>query len=215
MDIEIQTFVELNGVPFITNTVTTTWIIMLVLVVLSVVLTRSLQMVPGTFQQIGEMVMEGIHWLVDNTMGEDKRRFAPYIMALSLFILISNLMGLIAVRHPTADLNTTFALAGITFLLVQYHGLRSKGFGYIKGFFQPLPFLVPLNIISELALPISLSFRLFGNMLGSIVIMIMMYMFVPVLVPVIGHIYFDLFIGLIQTFIFVMLTMTFITLAMD
>ncbi len=215
MDIDIRTFVELQGVPFITNTVTTTWIIMIVMFAASMSVTRKLNMIPGTAQQIAELLMEGIHWLVDNTMGEDKMNFAPFILALSLFILISNFMGLIAVRHPTADLNTTFALAGITFLLVQYHGLRAKKLNYIKGFFQPLPFLFPLNLISELALPISLSFRLFGNMLGSIVIMIMMYMFVPILVPIIGHIYFDLFIGLIQTFIFVMLTMTFITLAMD
>lgn len=215
MDIDIRTFVELQGTPFITNTVTTTWIIMIVLVVSSVLVTRNLKVVPGTTQQIAELFMEGIHWLVDSTMGEDKRGFAPYILALSVFILVSNLMGLLSVRHPTADLNTTFALAGITFVLVQYHGLRSKKLEYIKGFFRPLPFLFPLNIISELALPISLSFRLFGNMLGSIVIMIMMYMFVPLLVPIVGHIYFDLFIGLIQTFIFVMLTMTFITLAMD
>ncbi len=215
MDIDIRTFVEIQGAPFITNTVTTTWVIMLAMFVFSLAITRNLRMVPGTAQQITEIIMEGIHWLVENTMGKDKMYFAPYIMALSLFILISNFMGLLAVRHPTADLNTTFALAGITFVLVQYYGLRSKKLDYIKGFFQPLPFLFPLNLISELALPISLSFRLFGNMLGSIVIMIMMYMFVPILVPIIGHIYFDLFIGLIQTFIFVMLTMTFITLAMD
>ncbi len=215
MDIDIRTFVELQGAPFITNTVTTTWIIIIVMFAASVSVTRKLNMVPGTAQQVAELLMEGIHWLVENTMGKDKMNFAPFILALSLFILISNSMGLIAVRHPTADLNTTFALAGITFLLVQYNGLRTKKLNYLKGFFQPLFFLFPLNIISELALPISLSFRLFGNMLGSIVIMIMMYMFVPILVPIIGHIYFDLFIGLIQTFIFVMLTMTFITLAMD
>lgn len=214
-DIQITTFFQFDGMPFITNTVITTWIIMVILIVLSAVLIRNLKMVPGTFQLFFELILDGVHWLVDNTMGKEKRSFAPYVMALSLYLLFANLTGLVAVRQPTADLNTTFALAGITFILVQFHGFRSKKLGYIKGFFQPLPFLFPLNIISELALPISLSFRLFGNMLGSMIIMLMMYMFIPLLVPIIGHLYFDVFAGVIQTFIFVMLTMTFITLAMD
>jgi len=185
------------------------------LLVLSIITTRNLKKVPGTLQLIMEMIIDGVHWLVDNTMGTHRRNFAPYMLALTLFILCSNLTGLVAVRQPTADLNTTFALAGLTFILVQFNGFKFKKLNYIKGFFQPLPFMFPMNIISEISLPISLSFRLFGNMLGSMIIMLMIYTFIPVLIPIAGHLYFDVFAGVIQTFIFVMLTMTFIAMATD
>ncbi len=214
-DIQINTYMTLNDMPFITNTVVITWGIALLLFALSILTTRRMKAVPGTLQLFMELIIEGIHWLVDKTMGSDKRNFAPYMLALSLYMLIANLTGLVVVRQPTADLNTTFALAAITFVMVHFNGFRMKKLRYIKGFFEPLPFMFPLNIISEIALPISLSFRLFGNMLGSLIIMFMLYHFAPPLAPIIGHAYFDVFAGVIQTFIFVMLTMTFVSLAME
>ena len=215
-DLYINLFVTINDNPFITETIVVTWGIMLFLVALSLLITRNLKEIPGTLQQLMEVVMDGVLWLVDNTMGEDKRGFAPYMLTLSLFILCANLVGLFGLRQPTADLNTAMAAALITFLMVHYFGVKSKGgLGYIKSFFQPLAFLFPLNIVSELSLPISLGFRLFGNMLGSVVIMWLFYGFAPWIIPVVGHAYFDIFAGVIQTFIFVMLTMTFVTLAME
>lgn len=211
----IRNYITFNGEPIITNTVLTTWVIMALLLVFSIVVVRGLKKVPGAVQLIMELIVEGVHWLVDSTMGKDKRFFAPYMLSLALFLVVANLTGLVAVRQPTADLNTTFALSLMTFFMVQFFGFKSKKLGYIKGFFQPFPFLFPLNVISELAQPISLSFRLFGNMLGSLVIMLMIYMFIPILFPIVGHLYFDVFAGVIQTFIFVMLTMTYITLAME
>jgi F-type H+-transporting ATPase subunit a len=94
--------------------------------------------------------------------------------------------------------------------------MKAKGIGaYLKGFAEPIFILLPLNIIGELATPISLSFRLFGNILGGVIIMYLLYSAVPVLIPILPHIYFDLFAGILQTFIFVMLSMVFISLAMD
>ncbi len=214
-DMAIRNYITIDGQPIITNTVVTTWAIMAILVAFSIFVVRGLKAVPGALQLIVELILEGVHWLGDSTMGRDKRYFAPYMLALALYLALANLTGLVAVRQPTADLNTTFALSLMTFFMVQFFGFKAKKFGYVKGFFQPLPFLFPLNLISELAQPISLSFRLFGNMLGSVVIMLMIYMFLPMLFPLVGHLYFDVFAGLIQTFIFVMLTMTYITLAME
>ncbi|MCC8097911.1 MAG: F0F1 ATP synthase subunit A, partial [Eubacterium sp.] len=129
------------------------------------------------------------------------------------FILVSNLSGLIALRPPTADLATTAALALTTFVLIHFMGLITGKLGYFKGYLEPIPFLLPLNIISEIATPISLSFRLFGNILGGLIIMGLVYtlpIYVRFFIPGFLHMYFDVFAGCLQTFIFVMLSMTFI-----
>lgn len=206
---------EIFGIP-VTETVTTSWAIMAFLVITSIIATKNLHKVPGQFQNFMELVYDGIQWLVDSTMGEKNRGYLPYVGTITLYILFANLIAVIGVRPPTADLNTTFALAFLTFVLIHSSGMREKGVGgYMRGFLDPIPFLLPLNIISELAQPFSLAFRLFGNMIGAFIIMYLIYAFAPVLVPVIPHIYFDIFAGIIQTFIFVMLTMTYISLAME
>jgi F-type H+-transporting ATPase subunit a len=222
MDFGIRTFFTLTipGYPGVsipvTHSMLTTWAIMVFLVLLGHKAGRRLQQVPGSLQNSVEVLVEGADWLVETTMGADKKWFAPYVMALGLYLVVANMTGLIGVRMPTADLNTTFALSLLTFFLAQYFSWRQKGLkGYLGRFFTPLPFLFPLNIIGELANPVSLSFRLFGNMLGGLIIMALVYSFVPVILPVLPHIYFDFFVGFIQAFIFVMLTMTYISLAMD
>lgn len=217
---KVQFFIP-ERIPFIggagvTETVTTTWAIMALLVVFSLLATRTFEEVPGTVQNILEILVEAIESLTSTTMGGDKLGFAPYMGTLALYLLFANLAGLFAFRPPTADLNTTMALAVITFISIHYYGIKAKGLGtYLKGFTEPIPLLLPLNIIGELAVPISLSFRLFGNILGGVIIMYLLYNVVPIAVPVVPHIYFDLFAGVLQTFIFVMLSMVFISLAME
>ncbi len=209
-------WIPVIGGTGVTETVTTTWIIMAVLIVFAFVSTRRFRDVPGPLQNVVETIVEGIENLTVQTMGEDKAGFAPYMGTLALYLLAANLSGLFALRPPTADLNTTMALSIITFISIHYYGMKAKGIGgYLKGFAEPIPFLLPLNIIGELATPLSLSFRLFGNILGGVVIMYLLYSVVPALVPVIPHLYFDLFAGVLQTFIFVMLSMVFISLAME
>lgn len=202
------------GLP-ITETITTTWLIMLVIILLAWLGGRNLEKIPGTFQNIMEILVDAINGLTKSTMGEDKMKFAPYMGTLALYLAFANLSGLLALRPPTADLNTTLALALMTFFATQYYGLRSKGVGYLKGFIEPFPLLLPLNIIGEIANPISLSFRLFGNIVGGVIIMGLLYSVLPIVVPVLPHIYFDVFSGLLQTFIFLMLSMVFISGAMD
>jgi F-type H+-transporting ATPase subunit a len=211
----------LFGLP-LTETLVNTWIVMGILIIISLLLVRNLKVVPGKAQVIAETIVNAIDNLTEQTMGKDKMGFAPYMLALFMFLLLANIAGLFALRSPTADLNVTVTLALMTFFMTQGFGLASKGLGgYLKGFLEPLPFLLPINIIGEFANPVSLSFRLFGNMLGGLIIMDLLYtaltgfMYFAVAVPIPFHFYFDVFSGALQSFIFVMLTMVFISMAMD
>lgn len=219
----------------VTETVVNTWIIMAVLILFAYFATRNLQKVPKGMQIVTEALVDGINGLTKQTMGEDKAYFAPYIGTLLLLIGISNIAGLFNVRPPTADVNTTMGLALMTFVMIHGFGIKAKGVGtYFKGFLEPMPFLLPLNIMGELATPISLSFRLFGNIVGGVIVMNLLYgalyslsgavfglVGVSTVIPVFQviaaplHVYFDLFAGLLQSFIFAMLTMVFIAIQMD
>lgn len=215
----------------VSETVTVTWFIMGLLLIFSLVATRNLKREPKGLQLFVEELVKVINGLTKQNMGEHNTSFAPYVGTLLIFIGLSNVAGLFGFRPPTADLNTTMCLSITTFVLTQFFGLKSKGLGnYSKGFLQPMPFLLPLNIIGELANPVSLGFRLFGNIVAGVIIMSLLYgalggftemllgLTVPLFqtgVPAILHIYFDLFAGLLQSFIFTMLTMVFISGAME
>lgn len=208
----------------ITDTIVSTWIIMGVLILLAIIVKLSIknyEKVPKGFQNFIEIIVSGMNKLVENTMGAKNKSFAPYFGMLFIFILISNLSGLVTLRPPTADVATTLAMAIITFGMIQFFGMKEKGlFGYIKSFFQPIWALFPLNVIGELANPISLGFRLFGNILGGTIILALYYTLIPwavlkVGIPVLLHGYLDVFAGILQAFIFVMLSMTFVAGAME
>jgi F-type H+-transporting ATPase subunit a len=225
-----RVILELPGGLLITETVTTTWIIMAFLIVLSIVVTRRLEKVPKGLQNVIELLVDGIYKITGQTMGQDKIGFAPYIGTLLIYIACANLSGLLGFRPPTADLNTTLALALMTFFMIHFFGMMKKGVGgYLKGFLAPIPVMLPINIVSELATPISLSFRLFGNIVGGVFIMGLVYQalgglssFIGINIPIFQagipaflHIYFDLFAGILQSFIFAMLTMVFVSGAME
>lgn len=203
----------------ISETVLVTWFIMALLLTFFYFTTRKLKTIPGKLQCFIEVLVEGISGLVKSTMGEKNHKFTPYIGTVMIFIACANLAGLFGLRPPTADANTTIALSMMTFFAIHGFGIRSKGFGYFKGFIEPFPLLLPLNIIGELATPISLGFRLFGNIVGGMVIMSLLYgalgWFAILPIPAVLHIYFDLFAGILQSFIFCMLTMVFISMAID
>lgn len=212
---------------YIHDAVVNSLVIVAVLSILAIIAGSKLKNVdpsakPTGLQNVLEMFVEGIRGLVTSTMGAGKTRdyLMPYIGTLAVYIACANLIGLLGLTPPTSDYNVTLALAMITFVMTQYYGLKTNGLGgYIKGYFEPMAFLVPLNIIGELANPVSLSFRLFGNILSGGIIMGLIYsgfaslgkigFIAPIITPVF-HAYFDLFSGLIQTFIFIMLTMVFV-----
>lgn len=217
--------------PFeISETIIVSWIIMAALIIASYLLTRNLKKVPTSKVQIFlEYLVNMLRNLVTTTMGEKAVKkmpyMIPYIGSLFLFFACSNLIGLLGFRSPTTDLDTTLSWALMTVFLIYFAGIKFSGLGYFKGLLEPLPFLLPLNIISEFARPISLTFRPFGNILGGAVIMSLLYQFlgwasskitglsIPIgqlIIPVPLHFYFDLFAGCLQAFIFIMLTMVFV-----
>lgn len=216
---------EVGGQPvYLTETVINTWIIIAVMAIIALVIrvgmSKFKEVPESKLQTILEMVVGGINEFVASTMGPSGKKFAGYYGPLIIFIAVCNLSGLVGFRPPTADFATTFAFALITFFMIHGFGVKSKGIGYFKGFLEPAPILLPLNIIGELATPISLSFRLFGNILGGTIIMGLVYAMFPKIVIILGipaalHTYFDLFAGVLQAFIFVMLSMTFVSSAME
>jgi len=204
------------GPVVVTETVVNTWLIMAVVIVVAYLLARRLRRIPRGAQMVLEMIYEGVESLVVSAMGPGRRGFLPYVGTLMVFIFLSNISGLFGLRPPTADLNTTLGLALITFFSIHYFSIKTKGLrGYLRSWLEPIPLFLPFNITGELAKPISLSFRLFGNILGGYLILGLVYFYAPVLIPVPFHAYFDLFVGFLQTFIFAILSMVLIALAME
>ena len=156
--------------------------------------------VPGAFQNVVEMIVEMLDGMVGGVMGKQAVRFRNSLGTIFIFIFISNISGLLGLRPPTADYGVTFALGIITFTLIHFNKFKyQKVSGVLKGLCEPWPIWAPINIISDLAVPVSLSLRLFANILSGTAW------------PAALHVYFDLFSGAIQTYVFCMLTMTYIT----
>ncbi len=171
--------------------------------------------VPGAFQNVVELIVEMLDRMISGVMGGQAARFRNYIGTIFIFILFSNICGLLGLRPPTADYGVTFALGIITFTLIHFNKFKyQKVSGVLKGLCEPWPIWAPINIISDLAVPVSLSLRLFANILSGTAIMALIYALlskVAIIWPDALHVYFDLFSGAIQTYVFCMLTMTYIT----
>ncbi|MDO4269996.1 MAG: FoF1 ATP synthase subunit a [Eubacteriales bacterium] len=216
----------------ITETMRNYWIVMAFILLLCVFLTHRMQKVPKGRQALAEKAVQMIDDLVDSTMGEGFRSFSPYIMTLLMSSLLGSLATLFWMRPVTADLNTTLGWALITFALITINKIKYHGVGgYLKGFLEPIFVMAPLNVLSEVATPISMSFRHFGNMAGGLVISTLLlgalqalshavlgFLPVPLLqigIPGILSLYFDCFTAAMQAFIFSMLTMSYVGAAKD
>ena len=202
---------------YFTQTHLSTWLVMGVLVVIAVAVRISMRRFreePGGMQNVVEAVVELMSGFARSTMGGEADHFGGVYFSVFLFILLANYSSLVGLRPPTADLSTTAALGLVTFVLIHYTGIRSMRGGYVKTFLEPYPVFLPLNIIGELSRPVSLAFRLFGNMLGGVIIVGIVYRLLPLalrfLIPHVLHAYFDIFAGALQAFIFTVLSMTFI-----
>lgn len=198
-------------------------IIMVTIILLAIIANRIIKKadpneVPGPVLNVIELVVESIDKMTLTNMGEKHGyKFANYIGTLFIFIILSNISGVFGLRPPTADYGVTFALGVITFILIHYNGFKYQKVGHITGLFKPL-LLSPINIIGEIAVPLSLSLRLFGNILSGTVLLALVYGLIPKLLVIILtvpmsalHVYFDLFSGGIQTYVFCMLTMVYIS----
>jgi F-type H+-transporting ATPase subunit a len=212
---------------FITETVLYFWIIMAVMITFAYFATRKLEEKPKGIQLVAEYIVEFIYKFTEGAMGKHNSNFSPYIGTLFIFLILGNSLGLWGLRPVTADVNTTFALAGITFFLVHYNSIKAKGIGgYLGHMSAPYPFMLPINIVGELAFPISLSFRLFGNIAGGMIIMALIFTglesvseslrmsipFLQFLIPLPANLFFDIFEPILQAFVFTMLTMVFISI---
>lgn len=212
----LYTFQLFGTDVYFTETIFNTYIIMIFLTIFAIIVRVKLNKfseVPTGFQNFVELIIETMDNFVISVMDEKYRKFAYWFFTVFVVILCSNLSGLFGLRPPTADLSTTAAFGLSTFLLMQVLGIATQPKAYFKGFFEPYPPFVILNITGFFAPLISLSFRLFGNILGGTIIMGLVYSlpaYIKVGIPAVLHIYFDLFAGVLQSFIFVMLSMTFI-----
>ena len=171
--------------------------------------------VPTGFQNVVELIVEKLDGMVDATMGKNGKNFRNYIGTIFIFILISNISGLFGLRPPTADYGVTLPLGLMTFTLIHVNKFRyQKVSGVLKGLCDPWPFWAPINMIGDIAVPISLSLRLFANILSGTVMMALVYGLLNKLAifwPAVLHVYVDMFSGAIQTYVFCMLTMTYVS----
>ena len=195
----------------IPESIAVSWGIMAFLVIGSILLTRNLRVDHITRRQaILETVVTLINDFFVGLLGENGKRYVPYLMSVALYIACSNLIGVFGIKPPTKDLNVTAALALMSIVLIEYSGIHARGGkGFLKSLAAPTPIMTPMNILEIAIRPTSLCMRLFGNVLGAFVIMELIKLVVPVFVPAVFSLYFDLFDGLIQTYVFVFLTSLF------
>ncbi len=202
---------------WITTTHVSLLVIMLILFIFALAVRKRMktpQEFPTGFQNAVEMMVEMLDHMTENSMGWYAPKFVNYISCIFLFIFVSNLSGLFGIRPPTADYGVTLPLGLLTFMIIQYNNIKYNKTKAFTGLFQPLLFLFPINLIGELSVPFSLSLRLFGNVLSGTVMMALIYSLLSpfaVAWPGFLHIYFDIFSGMIQTYVFCMLTMVFIS----
>ena len=200
-----------GGIP-IYESVVVTWIIMLAVLLICVLLVRNLKVEnPGRKQIVLETAVQGLYNFFKGTIGEHGTAYIPYLMSVVLYIGIANLIGLIGFKPPTKDMNVTVALAVMSIVLIEVAGVRQNGTkGWLKSFAEPMPIVLPINVLEVFIKPLSLCMRLFGNVLGSFVIMELLKIVVPAFLPAVFSCYFDIFDGLIQAYVFVFLTSLFI-----
>lgn len=202
---------------WITTTTISLMVVVIAILIFGVFARRALMKADdniGAFQNFLEYIYELLENMAGSILGSNSYRFINYIGTIFIFILVSNLSGLLGLRNPTGDYAVTFLLAMVTFFIVHYQGFKNRRLRHIKVLFEPTPLLAPLNIIGELANPLSISLRLFANVLSGVIMMGLWYSMMPLWakigIPAFLHVYTDVFSGCIQTYVFCMLTMVYI-----
>lgn len=189
--------------------------------IFSMIMAGRLRLVPGATQSILELVVTSFSNLVDETMGHKGRKYFPFVLTFAVFIFISNLLGLIpGLLPPTANLNTTLGLALIVFLATHVIGVKEHGLSYFKHFTGPVwwlaPLMLPIEIIGHLARPVSLSLRLFGNIMGHEQIVGVLLILMPIAYPLLAlSTVLGVLVVFIQAFIFALLSMMYIGGALE
>jgi F-type H+-transporting ATPase subunit a len=224
----------------ISETLVTGWIIIIALFFLFRWMTKDMKKIPEKKRQIfAEMIVNFFNKTVKEMMGESMMHFAPYVATIFTFAITGALISLLGFRSMTVDINTTGTWAMMTFACITYYKFKTNGFlGYFIGYTQPVPVMTPMNILSEAATPVSMAIRMFGNMTGGMIITTLVYggltaassavynligvggmgwtkyfSIFQIGIPAVLSIYFDLFSGIIQSYVFIMLTMAYVKAA--
>jgi len=215
----------------VSDTVINMWIIMAVLIILAVIFTRKLKVIPEGKQNVAEVVVGFINSFVKNIVGHEWKIFAPYLGTVALFLVFANTISIFSIipsaqqlynlthveflknlpefviEPPTRDINVTVALALMSMVVVIAGTIKVKKVsGWMKSFLHPMPIVFPFKVLDYFIRPTSLSLRLFGNILGAFIVMELIYLSLPAFLPAALSIYFDIFDGILQAYVFVFLT---------
>jgi len=199
--------------------VTYTWVIMILLAVATFVVRGSISLVPVGLHNFFEVIISELADFMDSTIGHGGRKFMPLIGTLTFFVLCGNLIGLIpGFSSPTSNVNTNAALAVVVFIVYHAVGIKKHGVAYFKQFLGPvwwlIPLMLPIEIISHFARPITLAVRLFGNVKGEDLVILVLLFLVPLLLPV-PMMAFAVFTSILQTLVFILLTMVYLNGALS
>jgi F-type H+-transporting ATPase subunit a len=196
------------------DTLIHTWVVMGLLILFAIVATKKMSFLPGPYQTIAELIVGVFEGLVYDALDGRNRKYFPLILVLFMFLVLSNWLGLIpGLGEPTRDLNTPLSLALMGFFLAHYAGIKTKGIkAYLAQYVEPMFFMAPLNLIGEVAKVVSISFRLYGNIMGgAIIIAVVSDLVFSLLLPPFLNAFFGLFVGTVQAFVFTMLTLVYIS----
>jgi len=204
-----------HDVAFNVEVILYTWLVIAVLLFFGYAASKNKALLPGPVQVLGELFVSALYQLTEDALDKEMaKKYGPLTIALFMFLLLSNWLGIIPhLEEPTKDLNTPLSLGLMGFCIAHYAGIKSKGFKqYLKEYCEPIFFMAPLNIIGEFAKIISISFRLFGNIMGgSIIIVVVSYLTYSLVIPPFLYAFFSLFVGTVQAFVFTMLTIVYIS----
>ena len=217
-ELNCETVFELPVLGGISESVVVTWIIMAVLVAASIIFVRNLKIEnPGKVQLALESAIGWAQDFFEGIIGKENKRYIPYLITVLVYLGISNaIVPLFGFKPPTKDLNVTASLAVMSIVLVEAAGIQKKGVkGWLKSFAEPVPVVLPINVLELVIRPLSLALRLFGNVLGAIVVMALVKFVAPLIVPLPFSFYFDIFDGVIQAYVFVFLTSLYIKEAIE
>lgn len=209
--------IPLFGGIDVMESIVVTWIIMAIMMAGSLLLVHGLKVRQINNKQAAlESGLSFIYDFFEGLLGEEGKAYIPYLITVVIYIGIANMIGLLGFKSPTKDLNITVSLAVMSIVLVEVAGIRKKGVkGWVKSFAEPIPIIAPINVLELFIRPLSLCMRLFGNVLGAIVVMALIKHLLPLIVPLPFSFYFDIFDGVIQAYVFVFLTSLYIKEAIE
>ena len=209
--------IPLFGGIDVMESVVVTWIIMAIMMIASLILVHGLKVRNISKKQAAlESGMSFIYDFFEGLLGKEGKAYIPYLITVVIYIGIANMIGLLGFKSPTKDLNVTVSLAVMSIVLVEVAGIRKKGVrGWIKSFAEPIAIIAPINVLELFIRPLSLCMRLFGNVLGAIVVMALIKHLLPLIVPLPFSFYCDIFDGVIQAYVFVFLTSLYIKEAIE